>query len=185
MTLNQLDQVAVAASEAHWFWIKQANRDCSDRRMVDVAMPPIGWRTLANSIPEHAFGPLGGRKQKTESLGAGFRRINKALAILESHPAFRGIGLVGRHFEMFLAWGESPYPTAAVRPSLLLPRWSQPGGLAITDWSRSYLKRDPMEPLFKPSAHWAFKPPRASPASEPSRPRPGSTPAGTTASPPP
>lgn len=176
MTRKQLDQVGVAATEAHWWWIDRTS--VSDGIMVDVTMPPIGWRTLADAIPQHAFGPLGGRKQKTESLAAGLRRISLSLAVLESHPAFKFQGLRGRHFEMFVAWGESPYPRLQAEPSMLLPHPREVGGIVMTEWRRHYSAHGYGD-LFEPEFHWRFTPPPASPASSPSPPQPGSTPADT------
>jgi hypothetical protein len=165
ITRKQLDQLGVCFTDAHYLWANRAVPD--SKQMINVAMPPIGWRTLADEIPKHAFGPIGGRKHDNYSLGSALRRISKGLVALEGHPAFKTAALPGRHFEMFLAWGDSPYPRLEAEPSMLYPHTSEAGGIVMTQWRRHYDtgRFVPLDPLYEPGNHWAFMPPPASPTS--------------------
>lgn len=166
LTVTQRDNIASVATPLHEQWL-YGHAERKSTNMLDISMPPIGWRTLADEIPQHAFGPMGGRCDGMATYGAGLRRISKQLAILESHPAFRTAGLPGMHFEMFLVWGDSPYPKLDAEPSMLIPHPSTTGGIVMTEWRRHYAGHGYGD-LYEPEVHWAFTPPPTGPSAAPS-----------------
>lgn len=154
LTRKQSDHLEAIGTGRHADWIRNQTRGVTNR-MVDIAMPPIGWKTLADTIPEYAFGPLGGRRGDTHCLGAALRRVSQVLARAEAHPALKDLAVPGRYFEWFLAWGPSPYPDARYEPAVMVPETSAQGGIVMTLWRRDYDLR-PISALLQVCEHWAF-----------------------------
>jgi hypothetical protein len=112
----------------------------------EVAMPAIGWRTLADRLVTEAFHPSG-RHRKTRNTTDGVpatrqaaQKIERALAALVSHPALRGEAVRGQSGEIVIAWPHSsgrwtPYPLPGTEPSFLCPHLADlPQIGVVTQW---------------------------------------------------
>lgn len=165
LTAKQRDATAGVGTPLHEQWLMGLAVKASDL-MWDCVMPPIGWRTLSDRIVDGAFTIRGQRRGGMEILGTALRRISRARALLEGHPAFKDVAIPGKHFEHLLAWGDSPYPDTEVQPRLLVPHWYYGGNLMLTRW-RSYPAGDTARPLDDPVNHYAFILPVDTPAESP------------------
>jgi hypothetical protein len=168
LTPTMLIELLRSALPLHQEWIDNTLERISDR-VVEAAMPPIGWKTLSDRVVERAFTPRGFRKGGKEVAGAGLRRINRELAHLEAHPALRGQAMPGIHSDYLLVWGTSPYPQRDMEPAVLVPEVRQFRGMVVTAWKAQYRPASTVtdERLLQPGAHWDFIRPADTPASTP------------------
>lgn len=133
-------------SERHREYIAQ-NRARSAKGWHEVAMPPIGWRTLADRLIAEAFHAGSGRHRKTRNAKDGVaatrqaaQKIERCLAAVVMHPAMRGHGQAGISGEVLYAWPKgdgrySPFPVQGAMPVFLVPHFSSvPGVDDVTTW---------------------------------------------------
>jgi len=168
LTPTMLIELLQSALPLHQEWIDDTLEQVSER-VVEAAMPPIGWKTLSDRVVERAFTPRGFRKGGKETAGAALRRINLALAHLEAHPALRGQAIPGVHSDYLLVWGTSPYPQEEFEPHILVPEVRQFRGMTVTAWKVRYQEISTVtdERMLQPGAHWGFIRPADSQASTP------------------
>ncbi|MCD6056479.1 MAG: hypothetical protein K0Q89_9 [Thermomicrobiales bacterium] len=160
LTDSQLKACYAHATSAAKAWLDRG--EPVGRVMIDVPMPPIGWRLLLDDLSAQAFNAYGQRKGRASgSLHRAVIRISRALARLEAHPAFRAnSALPGEDDAVFLAWPTdpdgaiSPYPTQWA-PYLMVPHWRTVGGVRVTVWS-GVVTFDHPDRLLQPAEHEAF-----------------------------
>ena len=160
LTESQFRACYAYATPAAKVWLLRA--EPVGKTMLDVPMPPIGWRTLLEAMTADAFNAYGQRKgRRPGSLHRAIKRISHSLAHLEAHPAFKAnMALPGENDSVFLAWPAdpdgaiSPYPTRWA-PYLMVPHWRTVGGMRVTAWSGLATFTHP-DPILQPEAHYAF-----------------------------
>ena len=99
----------------------------------DVAMPAIGWRTLADRLRSQAYHPSGRRRathvrrEAAPGTMAALQKIEWTLMSLQGHPAVNGLAVEGTSGDVVVAWrdhahdGWSIYPIDGVEMELLVP----------------------------------------------------------------
>lgn len=160
LTEAQLKTCYAYATAAHQRWLAEA--EVASTTMRDVAMPPIGWRTLLELMTSDAYNVYGQRKgRRPGSLHRAIKRISHSLAHLEAHPAFSGGALPGEDGTIFIAWwrpngGYTPYPDQDGSWTMV-PEWSTVGGIRVTRW-RAELPVIPcnMAGVLNPTEHYSF-----------------------------
>lgn len=105
----------------------------------DYIMPAIGWRQLLDEMVRTAYGPLGGKVQRTpESVYTAIRRIADKVAAMEAHPALIPARAVyGYAPDVIPAFrhddGWSPYPSSG-EFVILRPKHFEYRGHKLTMW---------------------------------------------------
>lgn len=135
------------------------------KHRVDVAMPALGWKRVADVMFDHCFDNRGMRSKgvRTTDLNA-MKAIRRALNVRETHPALHGIGAIGMIGELVPAWtmtqGQdgkphySPYPLVGENFVVLAPESHSVRNQTVTTWVPS--KRSPERRLLNPDEHWRF-----------------------------
>jgi hypothetical protein len=134
-------------SERHRLYLSE-HRARSPKGGHFVAMPAIGWRTLADRLMREAFHPSG-RHRKTRNARDGVaatrqaaQKIERSLAALVTHPAMQGQAQRGNSNEVLYAWRMpsgrmSPFPVRDVLPAFLVPYTDEVSGVGtVTVWRR-------------------------------------------------
>lgn len=143
----------------------------------EVAMPPIGWETLAGRMIDQAFNPFGKhRRQKMSREGVPATRsaltaVMNAVTKMQIHPALRNEHIQGAHGDVLLAWrtpeGQdlSVFPVRDCDPVILVPsvrdqtfrNGDQPFKMQITSWWPLPVGTVDVPGAFlDPQAHWEF-----------------------------
>ena len=110
LTAKQLDATMKAFDEYDLGWINDRWLEESgvvrDRETIrECIMPAVGWLRAMSALVELTIGPLGGnRRDVKDSALAARRRIAAALHLYAAHPALFGVGLIGKHTDVFPAW---------------------------------------------------------------------------------
>lgn len=101
-------------------------------------LPAIAWRRILDELRAVAYGPMGGRAQRVDSLYVAIAKITEAVITHELHPAFTdGRGVIGGSADIIPAFVtddglRSPYPPG--RFVLLLPQHIVSRGRTLTIW---------------------------------------------------
>ncbi len=111
-----------------------------------VAMPAIGWRTLADRLVREAFHAGSGRHRKTRNQVDGVpatrqaaRKIENSLAQVAMHPALRGQGQAGTSGEVLMVFRKpgtaseyTLYPMPGTEPVFMVPSYLEVAGVGPT-----------------------------------------------------
>lgn len=101
-------------------------------------LPAVAWWLILDELRAAAYGPMGGRAQRSSSLYTAIAKITDAVLTNELHPAFtEGRGVVGIAADIIPAFvnedgTRSPYPPG--RFVLLLPQHITSRGRTLTVW---------------------------------------------------
>lgn len=149
------------ATKKMYDWLDRGKKVSA--RRIDVTMPPIGWRQLANALMGRAFtvhGQRAGTSKVSPSCGTALRKITKGLNELEAHPAFRGLSVPGVLTTAVLGWPLdedrwSPYPTGSEAPVLFEPHRKRVQGLTVTYWQTA-IPGEWLPPVLRPESSYLF-----------------------------
>ena len=107
------------------------NRERLEKGVHAVAMPAVGWRTLADRLYAKAYHPSGRwaqtrmEREGTPGARSALQTIEAALARLWVHPALQRQAVEGDSAEVLVVWphGErwSPYPVQDYALTILVP----------------------------------------------------------------
>jgi hypothetical protein len=142
-------------------WAKGEGRITDEGKKVEVLMLPDAWRAIADELVDRYF-TTGSIRKVSAPLFDGVRRIVKQTNARQEHPAFAGVALEGRQFEVLPAWewlpsrdtaeGErnprthwSPWiPSCDEIPDYglcsLWPEHHRKGGVVFTEWHHSTMR---------------------------------------------
>jgi len=104
LTLRQWDAV-IANVQQGWLldWLYGNTQVAEEGKKVEVLMLPDAWLAVADQlIPSHFT--TGSIRKVSAPLFDGVRRIVKQTNARQEHPAFAGVALEGRQFEVLPAW---------------------------------------------------------------------------------
>jgi len=112
-----------------------------------VAMPAIGWKTLAERMENNVFYASSGRHRKTSNARDGvpasrkaLKKIITALNQVTMHPALRGEPQVGSFGLVLMVWPQgakwSLYPVADQDPVFFVPIQEHHSTLGVITWWR-------------------------------------------------
>jgi hypothetical protein len=111
---------------------------------VDVEAAYAAWSHVRGLLYKATFGPRGGKRDATSKQFVALRSITRELNYVDSHPALKGMGMVGWVADVFPVWKidpdeqgrtYSPYPMPGHEFVILTPSWEEsPGVPRITRW---------------------------------------------------
>lgn len=108
------------------------------RHRTLVQAPYIAWARVQRDLANRTFGPRGGKRTSYSKEFTALAAITKELNFYDTHPAFKGRGMLGWQAAWFPAWatedgGWTPYPTDG-EFRVLCPDWTRANGNKITLW---------------------------------------------------
>lgn len=149
LTITQFEQLRkILGSELRFsLWIDRAEESHHRQRLV--VMPAVAWLRVREQLAQRCFTATGGRNSKVPPVwGTMLKRVARALAERQAHPALHGEGLLGRWGELIPVWvtpdGLSQFPVLDSRFGVLVPDWGQVGTQPLTVWT---VKDPPFEDL--------------------------------------
>jgi len=127
---RQLQAARQWGTERHKQYLN-ANRERVKQGIHAVAMPAVGWRTLADRLYSKAYHPSGRwaqtkmEREGTPGARAALEAIERGLAWLVAHPAMRHEAVEGDAGEVLIVWRQgdrwSPYPVEGQPLTMLVP----------------------------------------------------------------
>lgn len=120
----------------------------ASKHRLDVAMPAIAWRAVEDILFDACYDERGFRRQGTKvTLLNASKVVRRSLNAREQHPALSRKAAMGMISEMIPAWrfpgpeasGKlySPYPSEALKFTVLAPEVVVVKGQRVTKWVES------------------------------------------------
>lgn len=155
---------------AEWLDRHASVADGPQQRHTLIA-PACAWAATRDALIDWTHGDQ--RRARTRSAATQeayrqvTRRVARATAVREAHPAMQGKAALGKHGEILPAWPNgsrwSPYPVPGVEMVFLEPRWRRMKLGTVTQWLPVWAqlyRRDGSHELFgeihDPAVHVQF-----------------------------
>jgi hypothetical protein len=136
--LNALRRLNVPAANR---WLTAPEAAPGTITSWDVVMPAVGWKVLHELLQQRILGPKGGIRAGAQRAAVNAsRRIARARALMEAHPALRGVAIPELSALTIPVWCStkggplSIYPVPGQPMWILWPQREEWGGMMVTRW---------------------------------------------------